>query len=243
MESIQQCVLAVVLLDVLVDPRALLVRGQLWCPRHGQSLARARRLAVVDWRYWAEHRRVGRQRTRRAQPVSAVHRGEGRPEGIVAGHGALHQGWQLVWMRAEGTRTCKGRVCVWRRLALRLRHHRVSPRHLRQHVLARGGVWHDRFHHRRAGGRDDGLIVVGHHLGLLARHGPVVEVGHQHRRRLHVGVDHALVLVHVLHGAGVDGRGSFRRAGVDGGLVARAALLLAGQGRAAIFGVDGAVVA
>jgi hypothetical protein len=250
-ERLEKRVLAVVLLDILVNAYALLLRVQLGRSRHGESLAGARRLAVVDRRHGSQHRGVRRQGARRSQAVAAVHGREGGGQGVTARHCALHQRRQLVGVRAEGARAGEGRVRVWLRLGLWLRHHRVSPWHLRQHVLARGRVGHDGLHHGGAGGRDDRLGVVGDHLGLLAGHGAVVEVGHEHGGGLDVGVDHVLlVVVHVGMGMGmgvgeggrVEGHGWLRGARV-GGLVGSAALLLAGQRGAAIFCVYGAVVA
>ena len=147
-------------------------------------------------------------------------------------------------MRAEGAGGVEGRVGVGRRLGFRLGHHRVPPGHLGQHVLARGRVRDDGLHHGRAGGRDDGLVVLRNHLGLLAGHGLVVEVGHQHGGSIEV-----LVLVHgvVVGFDALERRGAFNRRRLRGpgvgSLVGRPSLLLAGQRRAAILCVDGAVVA
>jgi hypothetical protein len=82
--------------------------------------------------------------------------------------------------------------------------------------------------------------VLGQHFGLLARHGAGVEVGHQHGGGLNVGVDHAILLIDGVERR-IDGHRGLRRARV-GGLVGRAAFLLAGERRAAVFCVDGAVV-
>jgi hypothetical protein len=69
-----------------------------------------------------------------------------------------------------------------------------------------------------------------------------MKVGHQHGGRLNVGIDHVvLIIVDVCELCRVDGRGGLRGPSF-GSLVARPALLLAGQGRAAIFGVHSAVV-
>lgn len=143
---------------------------------------------------------------------------------------------------AQGAGAGEGGMGVWLGLGLGLGDHRVAPGHLGQHVLAGGRVGDDGLHQRGARGGDDGLVVLGHHLGLLARHGLVVEVGHQHGGGLHLLV-HDIVVFDVLEGGGrIEGRGGLGGAGV-GGLVGGAALLLAGQRRAAVFGVDGAVVA
>jgi hypothetical protein len=68
-----------------------------------------------------------------------------------------------------------------------------------------------------------------------------MEVGHKHRSRFDVGVNHVLVIVHVWQAGGINRRGGFRGSSV-GRLVARSTFLLAGQRSAAIFRVDGSVV-
>ena len=95
--------------------------------------------------------------------------------------------------------------------------------------------------------RDDGVdVLIEDHLGLLAGHSLVVEVGHQHGGRLDVDVAHAIFAgVELVERGRVDGHGGLGgpRRGRLLRLVVGATLLLAGQRRAAIFGVDGAVVA
>lgn len=150
-------------------------------------------------------------------------------------------------VRAQGAGAVEGRVGVRLRLGVGQRDHGVSPRHLWQHVLTRSCVGYDRLHQRGAGWGDAGIVVVGHQLRLLAGHGLVVEVGHEHGGSLEVGVFYGLVAVlDLLEGGGgivgVVGSGGLRGPRV-GSLVGGAALLLAGQGGAAVFGVDGAVVA
>ena len=240
MEGFQERILAVVLLDVLIDACALLFRVKLGSPCHHQRLVRTGRLAVVDGRDRAHHGRVGGQRAGRAETVATVDGLEGRCKRIAARHGALHQRRQLVRVRAQSASAVEGRVGVGLRLGLGLRDHGVPPRHLRQHVLAGGVVGDDGLHQRGVGGRDDRLTVVGHDLGLLAGHGFVVEVGHQHGGSLHLLVHDVAVLDLLERGGGLKGRGL---GGASVGGLVGAALLLAGQGRAAIFGVDGAVVA
>ena len=73
-EGLEERVLTVVLLDVLVDALALVLRLQLRSSRHRQSLAGTGRLAVVDRRDGAKHRGVWRQRAGRAEPVSEIGR-------------------------------------------------------------------------------------------------------------------------------------------------------------------------
>jgi hypothetical protein len=77
-ERLQKRVFAVILLDVLVDARALLLRVKLGRSGHHQRLVGARGLAVVDWRHRAHHGGVRREGAWCAQSVAAVHRLEGR---------------------------------------------------------------------------------------------------------------------------------------------------------------------
>lgn len=102
--------LAVHIFDVLHHGVVLVVGPELWCLGHGESLARARRSAIVDGRYWTDEegkRRetstpIRRRRTRDGK--RAVHRLKRGGQGLARRGEAFYHGQVLcLWLESACT--------------------------------------------------------------------------------------------------------------------------------------------